>query len=656
MFSTFSVYMLLTIHATIYYEYLGAPLALLAFFTAFSRSFDVITDPVCAWVSDNTRSRWGRRKPYILGGMWFYALALILVLGAGRVLPSDVAQSAGGECYVDNVTGVVTGDDAVDPEKSKLVAYYYGVTYVLFYIFDTICQVPYNALGPEIAPDMASRSKLFFTSNIFGFVGTLVGASAPVLIGFFVPKSDAFFLTGCVFGIYYIVTQINMSCRVKESPHTDLNDSIPLVPTVNRAFKNPCFRVLVIARLIDAIGWFALAALLPFFLKYIVRPGVTPPWDFMDDEAWLGIAFFGFFTSVILGAPMWKCVEKKLGLYKTWLAFNLMNGVTNSLFIFVGRGDVVFGMIVTVLNGIPMGGRYLSDAHLAACISVDEFYTGEKREAAYTMFASFVPKVVSIPSNALPLAAISAAGFISSQQICNEETGSFEIVPMEQNDRVKSLIKFFYIGMPVICNAISFYVKLQFPLKTAEEHQAIADGIALHKQGKAARDPISGEMVPSNVGKDALFHLKGVHLDYFNAGEQHTLYSRDGNGSFLITKSATQFVVCLVILICSVLTVLGTFDWLEKSSLSFVPSCAQISVGVFLMLVFFYASKFGAASRLKKAPIEPEFVLEWSEMSHTSKKQSEKLQKLKAQAGKGTSVTARVNPGDDGDSSRSAQV
>jgi MFS transporter len=47
---------------------IGTRLAFIAFFTAVARSFDAITDPLMAWVTDQTRTRWGRRRPYIVRG------------------------------------------------------------------------------------------------------------------------------------------------------------------------------------------------------------------------------------------------------------------------------------------------------------------------------------------------------------------------------------------------------------------------------------------------------------------------------------------------------------------------------------------------------------------------------------------------------------
>ena len=50
-----------------------------AFFTAFARSFDVLTDPFMGYLTDSARTRWGRRKPFIFIGAPLFALMTILV-------------------------------------------------------------------------------------------------------------------------------------------------------------------------------------------------------------------------------------------------------------------------------------------------------------------------------------------------------------------------------------------------------------------------------------------------------------------------------------------------------------------------------------------------------------------------------------------------
>jgi len=78
-FSLTSLTMLIGIHGTLFYTKIGANVAFIAFFTALARSFDVVTDPVMGYFSDKTRTRWGRRRPYMAGACLFYSLCFILL-------------------------------------------------------------------------------------------------------------------------------------------------------------------------------------------------------------------------------------------------------------------------------------------------------------------------------------------------------------------------------------------------------------------------------------------------------------------------------------------------------------------------------------------------------------------------------------------------
>ena len=54
-FANFSLNFMVEVYALDFYVSLGANLAFLLFFTALARSFDVITDPLMAWITDSTR-------------------------------------------------------------------------------------------------------------------------------------------------------------------------------------------------------------------------------------------------------------------------------------------------------------------------------------------------------------------------------------------------------------------------------------------------------------------------------------------------------------------------------------------------------------------------------------------------------------------------
>ena len=106
------------------------------------------------------------------------------------------------------------------------------------------------------------------------------------------------------------------------------------------------------------------------------------------------------------------------------------------------------------------------------------------------MFISFVPKIVSIPTQALPIALIAAAGFVQSV----DTDGDGEVDPQDQPDSVKNVISMIYIGLPVVMNLFSFYIKWNYPIYNEEMNRKISEGIVLHASGLPAEDPVTGKV------------------------------------------------------------------------------------------------------------------------------------------------------------------
>ena len=131
-----------------FYVSLGVSLAFVGFFTALARSFDVITDPLMGWITDNARTKYGRRRPFMFLGCAFYAIFFIALLTPPGKVPKEGTNST--------------------------VGYWFGIFYTIFYLSDTFTNVPYEALGPELSDNYEERNALFFTTKIFNFLGMFV--------------------------------------------------------------------------------------------------------------------------------------------------------------------------------------------------------------------------------------------------------------------------------------------------------------------------------------------------------------------------------------------------------------------------------------------------------------------------------------------------
>lgn len=114
-------------------------------------------------------------------------------------------------------------------------------------------------------------------------------------------------------------------------------------------------------------------------------------------------------------------------------------------------------------------------------IDYDEFLNFSRNEGCFTVFGTFIPKLVSIPAQAFPLAVISALGFRDGGAI--------------QSNAVVSAIVAMFVVIPCLCTLISFLVKLKYPIKTPQIIEEIYLGIQEHMRGNGAEDALTGEWV-----------------------------------------------------------------------------------------------------------------------------------------------------------------
>jgi len=125
---------------------LGMNPALVGLLGALPRLTDAITDPLMGYISDNTRSRWGRRRPYIFAG----AIAVGIIFALLWQLPAEKSES--------------------------FYFWYFLIGSLIFYLAYTIFATPWVALGYELTPDYHERTRLMGVQN---FTGQLAYVIAP---------------------------------------------------------------------------------------------------------------------------------------------------------------------------------------------------------------------------------------------------------------------------------------------------------------------------------------------------------------------------------------------------------------------------------------------------------------------------------------------
>ena len=116
------------------------------------RTWDYINDPIIGYISDRTRSKWGRRRPFLLFGALPFAIAFTLMW------------------YRPPIEGQIG------------LVLYYATAYVLFDAAATFVYMPYFALTPELTDDYDERTSLTSYRMFFSIMGSLLAFTVPLMI------------------------------------------------------------------------------------------------------------------------------------------------------------------------------------------------------------------------------------------------------------------------------------------------------------------------------------------------------------------------------------------------------------------------------------------------------------------------------------------
>jgi glycoside/pentoside/hexuronide:cation symporter, GPH family len=448
------------VHATRFYsDVVLAPLGAVALVTAVARAFDAITDPFMGWLSDRTRSSWGRRRPYIAVGTIPAAVCFWLFLTP----PASLAETN--------------------------AAVWFGVVFCLTFLFSTITSIPSQALGAELSLDYHERSSLFGIRSAFAAAGTIVGATMPGVLedGFGIRDERWIFsILAAGYGATLVVLNGILVWVVRERPAFMRRAPNPFIPGVRRALRNRPFRILLFASIVNAIPAAIPAILIPYYVYYAVRPE--------QPAAWLAIFLLAYLGAGFLCLPIWMAVARRWGKLPTMVTASTMGISGSVLFFFAGEGDTGYALGVYLYTGIASGAfLFIIPAMGADTIDYDELRTGKRREAQFGAFWAMIPKFVSIPGGSIPIAILSAVGYVPNQA---------------QTEQVVFTIKFLYSIFPATFYVVALLIVMRYPI-SERVHRAIRAGIDAHARGEPARDP-DHRPVATALGRARAARHRGV--------------------------------------------------------------------------------------------------------------------------------------------------
>ena len=370
----------------------------------FPRIFDAITDPIMGFISDNTKSKWGRRRQYVLIGGILMGLAYIFMWQ-------------------------LTKADGVEYNF-----WYFFLWSLVFYLGLTIFSVPYVAMGYEMSDDFHERTNIMAIAQ---FIGQWAWVIAPL---FWIIMYDESWFPSADIAVKELAIWVAIPCAIcamvpaifiksnstLDEDYEPLNSSnignslMKIFESFVAAFKIKEFRKLCGATFLIFNAFNTVAALTFFVIVYKLFNG-----DAGASGIW--VSMFGCLgalgtTFIVIPAVAW--MSKKLGKKKAFMLSQAISliGYIMLYFLFI-PGKPWMYIIALPFFSFGIGSLFTIMMSMTAdVIDIDEINTGKRREGIFGAIYWWMVKVGYGIAGALSGVIITVVGFNSDLATTDQQS------------------------------------------------------------------------------------------------------------------------------------------------------------------------------------------------------------------------------------------
>jgi len=424
---------------------LGLDPALIGLVFTLMRVYDAFTDPLVGWLSDNTRTRWGRRRPWIFAGA-IVGGVMFMLLWQARPEWSESAKTI----------------------------YFVGLS-LLFYTGFTMITVPTDALGWELTPDYAERTRLmtWFSAGVKITLLVLPWMFALTQIDYWDDEAQGLRAVGILFGLGFLGFGMMpaLFCKERHQRIARAEGRRSFLETLKLSFTNKIFLI---------VCGFTLSCVFAGQVYMLFGTHLSVYYLF-DGSKSMGSAFFGFIGSFgsILGLLAVVTInrffaetdKKRIAMAGVGAAFG---GWISAIFL-ITPALPWLTLIPVALNGVGVGAFWLLLGSIMADVAdADEHVNGYRREGALAAFIGFLSKAAGSLGALLGGVALSVSGFDAE-------------LPAQPGMTLLTM-KWIYVGFPIVGYGVALILLARYPL-TKERMLAIrAD---LEERRGAAEDSAS---------------------------------------------------------------------------------------------------------------------------------------------------------------------
>lgn len=315
--------------------------------------WNALNDPLLGWLSDRTKSKWGKRKPWIIVGTIPLALLMFLLF---------------------------------TPIQSSMEAsfVYFIIIIMAFDGIYTMVSLNHTSLFPEMYMDEKYRANVSRMRRILTVVGLLVAVVFPTLYitdltnKLHLPFTQLQYqITGAILGIIVLVgflIFIKWGIKEKKEFKQDAYKTPNLFKAFKYTLKNRSFLFYVVAALMTWYIYGLLLPIVPFYGTYVlhIAPG----------SILLSVLLLVVFLMAIPGLYLWKYIGHRVGVRKGYMFSMLWWAAALTPLYFIS--DAILGIITFAIVGLGLAGSlYYIDLLVSDIVDEDELKTGCRREGGY---------------------------------------------------------------------------------------------------------------------------------------------------------------------------------------------------------------------------------------------------------------------------------
>lgn len=406
--------------------------------------WDAVSDPLMGYISDNTKSRFGRRRIYFLIGIFPIFLSFFLLWYTFL------------------------------SESQLSIFLYYTFAYIFFSTAYTLVMVPYTALNAEMTDDFKIRTKLTGSRIMFSQISALISGVLPkIIVDSASTRSDGFLKMGITFGILYTIPWIFVFLgsfeKVKVSSKKESSGNLFTV------FKNKMFRVHMLMYIFAYTAMDILMALFIYYLTY-----------YLGKENLFSLCMGSILIFQIISLPFYVKISNKFGKARAYqiglsiwilgmfMLFFLPNAASNLLLV-INSAVVGLGLSAGVM--IPW-------AMIPTVIDIDELITSKKRAGLYSGMMTLIRKVVQALTLFLLGLFLDLIGYVPNQV---------------QAENTLFWLRFSFLAFPVILLISGIIISFRYKI-TPEIHKIIIEQINKFRNGQKDVDDNTKKILENITG------------------------------------------------------------------------------------------------------------------------------------------------------------